>query len=295
MIQQSNALRRLEQILTEAVNSGNKNQKAGVVLLQAMQADVEPYRLVDLYEILNKAEEETKSIKKNNINRYLQTITDLHQLFIVNHLWDTQWENLATSIQNKGVLNTLDSLAEFFSQQNPAIFLEQDFLGKLNDEFESVLKEILSSDLANELKRFLTQRLEDILRAIRRYNIDGTEGLEKAAKSLINDLVMGENSLKKEDRTNPIYKKVTSCVLGFLLYIAPTPYDIIGAVPDLQDFWVPKFEELVAGQKKLEQGISETSTMLEAFEKASEIFHRREQKMIMGREMKALPASKEDP
>lgn len=295
MMQQSNALRRLEEMLTEAVSNGDRNQPSGPILLKAMKLSNQPQNIVDFYELLNKAEEEGRSIRnKPNINRYIQTVEELHHVFVVHHLWNTKWETFATYIENKGVLNTLDALADFFNSQNPAIFLEQDFLEKLNGEFRNLLDRILKSDLSKELKIFLIERIEDILKAIRRYHIDGTEGLEKATKSLVSDLVMVEHSLEDNDKNNPLYKRVKAWGLSLLIYIAPSPYDIIGAVPDIHEFWVPKFEELAAGHKKVEQIICDTSTIQEAFEKASNIFDKQQQKSIAGRDLKALPASKEN-
>lgn len=219
----------------------------------------------------------------------------MHQVFVLNHVWDVTWNTFAAPIEGKNVLNTLDALADFFSSQNPAIFLEQDFLERLNDEFGNLLGRIIESNLSKELKRFLIERIEDILKAIRRYHIDGTEGLEKAIKSLVSDLVMTEHSLQDKDKDNPVYKKVKSWVISLLIYIAPSPYDIIGAVPDIDDYWEPKFEELAVGREKVEQIIWETPTIQEAFEKASNTFDRQPQKSIAGsRELKALPASKEE-
>jgi hypothetical protein len=260
-----------------------------------MKLSEHPQNIIDFYELLSKAKEEAKSIKnKQNINRYLQTIEELYQVFVLNHLWVTAWSTFAAHIEGKGVLNTLDALAEFFNSENPEIFLEQDFLEKLNGEFRNLLDGILESNLSKELKRFLIERIEDILKAIRRYHIDGTEGLEKATKALVSNLVMTEHSLQDNDKDNPLYKHVKAWVLSLLIYIAPSPYDIIGAVPDIHDFWVPKFEELAAGREKVEQIICETPTIQEAFEKASKIFDRQPQKSITGgRELKALPASKE--
>lgn len=296
MMQKSNALRRLEKILTEVVTSGATQQSSGPILLKAMKLSEHPQNIIDFYELLSKAKEEAKSIKNiSNINRYLQTIEELYQIFVLNHLWVTAWSTFAAHIEGKGVLNTLDALAEFFNSENPEIFLEQDFLEKLNDEFRNLLDGILKSSLSKELKRFLIERIEDILKAIRRYHIDGTEGLEKATKALVSDLVMTEHSLQDKDKDNPVYKNAKAWVLSLLIYIAPSPYDIIGAVPDIYDFWVPKFEELAAGREKVEQIICETPTIQEAFEKASNTFDRQPQKSITGgRELKALPASTND-
>jgi hypothetical protein len=293
---QSSALRRLEETLTKAVDNGDIKQASGPILLEAMNLANQPHNIVDFYELLNKAEEEARSIRtKTRIDRYLQTIEKLHEYFVVQHIWGIQWNAFATYIKDKGVLNTLDSLAEFFHSENPAIFLEEDFLEKLNSEFTLLLEKILQSDLSKDLKRFLTGQIENILNAIRRYKIDGTEGLKKAAQSLVSDLVMTEHNFKDVDKKNPIYTCVKAWGLSLLLYIAPSPYDIIGAVPDIYDFWVPKFEELSTGHKKIERIICETPTIQEAFSKASSAFERQPQKSIEGKELKALPASKEDP
>ncbi|MBD2028119.1 hypothetical protein, partial [Leptolyngbya sp. FACHB-711] len=173
------------------------------------------------------------------------------------------------------------------------IFLQQDFLEKLNGEFRGLLEEILESSLCRELKNLLVDRIEDILKAIRRYHIEGTKGLEKVTKALVCDLVMTEPSLK--DKNNPTFKHVTAWVLNLLVYITPSPYDIIGAVPDIHDFWKPTFEELVANREKVEQIICEAPTIQEALKKTSTTFARQPQKSITsGKELKALPASKEE-
>ena len=294
-MKQSNALRRLEIILDEAVTNGDREQNSGAILLQAMTLAFQPRNIVDFYELLNKAEEEAR--KLNNfpkINRYIQVIEELHDVFILNHIWNSKWSSFANHIESRGVLNTLDALANYLHSQNPRNFLEHDFLKDLNTEFDSLLSKVIESDLSKELKIYLSERLEDILKAIRRYTIDGTEGLEKAAKSLVNDLALTEHNLKDEDKKNPIYQRVKAWGLSLVLFITPSPYDIVGAVPDIYEFWIPKFEELAAGSKKIERIICEKPNIQEVFEKASDTFSREPRKSILGRELKALPASKED-
>lgn len=295
-MQQSNALRRLEIILDEAVASGDRNKPAGLILLAAMKLGNQSQNLIDFYELLNKAEEESRILESlPRIDRYLQSIVELHQVFVVNHVWATQWNTFASHIESRGVLVALDALANYFNTRNRALFLEQDFLEKLNSQFESLVNEVLVSDLSKELKRFLIKRIENILAAIRRYHIDRTEGLEKAAQSLVSDLVIIEHTVNDVDKKNPAYMHVKAWFLSFLLYITPTPWDIIGAAPDIDGFWVPKYEELVAGHKKVEKIVCETPKIQDAFEKASNTFSRQPQKSLTGsKHLKALPASRED-
>jgi len=162
----SNALRRLEELLTEAVTNGDGNELSGLILLRAMKLSEQPQNIVDFYELLSKAEEEAKSIRnKTKIDRYIQTLEELHKVFVVSHIWSTQWAIFAGQINNN-ILNTLDSLADLFDKQNPAIFLDQEFLEKLKDEFSDLLTKILESDLSRDLKIFLRERIEATLRTI---------------------------------------------------------------------------------------------------------------------------------
>ena len=286
---QSNALRRLEGILDEAVAYENKKEPAGTVLLKVMKLNQQPENIVGFYELLGKAKEESlRIINKPKISRYISTLNELHQIFILNPVWTTEWNTFSSHIESRGILNTLDALADFFHAQDPLVFLEQDFLDQLKTEFQSLSDSILNSTLSNELKKFLIEKVEDILAAIRRYHIDGTEGLTKAAQSLVRDLVMTEHKIKDADKKNPVYNKAKSWFVAILLYTVPV-------IPDIHTFWIPKFEELVAGQKKIEQIAPETLTIQGILEKSADVFDRQPQKNITGSaELKALPASKEE-
>lgn len=293
---QSNALRRLEEILDEAVSKGSSNEHTGGVLLAVMKLKSVPRNIVDIYELFNKAEEEAKKIKNiPKIHRQIKTFDELYHFFLTNHLWGLPWSNFVPHIQNLKALDALDTLANYYHIQNPAIDLEKDFLDKLNGKFRELLDNVTESDLSNELKRFLVEKLENILKALLRYHIDGIKGLEEASKSFISELTMSENKLEVKDKNNPIYSKVTSWGLGLLLYIIPSPYDIIGAVPDIAEFWVPKFEELAAGQEKIEIIISKTPTIHDSYVKALGTFNRQPQKILEGSsEQKSLPYSKDN-
>lgn len=293
---QSNALRRLETVLDKAVTYQNQHEPSGVVLLNAMQLNADPQKLVAFYELLSKAKEESlRIVNKPKIDRYISKLNILHEVFILHSVWTTEWKFFSAHIENTGVLIALDALANYFYDQDALVFLEQDFLDQLKTEFQSLSDSILNSTLSNELKKFLIEKVEDILAAIRRYHIDGTEGLTKAAQSLVSDLVMTEHNIKDADKKNPVYNNAKGWFLTLLLFIKPTPYDIIGAVPDIDGYWRPKFEELVAGQKKIEQIACETPTIQGVLEKSADVFDRQPQKNITGSaDLKALPASKEE-
>jgi hypothetical protein len=114
----TSALRRLEVTLTNAITNGDTQQAAGPILLEAMHLEPHPHNIMDFYELLNKAEEEARCIRtKPRIDRYLQTIEKLHEYFVTQHTWRVEWKTFSTYIEDKDILNTLDSLAEFFIQR----------------------------------------------------------------------------------------------------------------------------------------------------------------------------------
>jgi hypothetical protein len=171
---QSNTLRTLEQILAEAVKNGDRNQIGISILLQTMKLESDPKNIMNFYGMLSKAKEEARSIRnKPNLDRYINTVDELHSIFAVNHLATVKWITFANQIETKNILNTLDALADFVHSQNPKIILEEDFLEKLNNEFTSLCAQVLKSSLPRELQRFLSDRIENILTAIRRYSVDG--------------------------------------------------------------------------------------------------------------------------
>ncbi|BAT55281.1 hypothetical protein NOS3756_42600 [Nostoc sp. NIES-3756] len=293
---QSNALRLLESILDGAIRSKNLNQSAGIVLLNAMNLpNNEPKDIVDFYEILNKAEEET--IKLNHlpkVDRYIQAIHDLHKFFVVNHVWNAKWNIFADYIENRNVLTVLDLLANFYHVQNRTVFLENDFLEKLKVEVESLRSTVLNSNLSKELKNYLINKIEDILQALRRYSIDGTEGIEKTAKSLVTDLLIIDNKIKNDDKNNVTYKRFKAFFLSLVLFIRPSVYDIMGVIPDIKQFWIPTIEELTNGKEKIEKLLDDGSSIQAIVEKASEIFSIDSTKKLSGKEQKSLPPSKEN-
>lgn len=293
-MQQSNTLRRLANILREAVKNGKNDQNSALVLMEAMNFNSEPQNIVYFYALLLNAKEDAKKINIPEIEGYIQVLNELNAIFITSPIWGSRWDIFANHIKSKYVLTTLDALANYLHSQEPKIFIEKDFLLELNSEFEELLNRMLNSDLSKELKRYLSVRIENILKAIRIYTIDGTQGLEEAAKSLLNDLLITEHRLKDEDKKNPVYQKVKAWGLTLAMFLTPSLYDIIGIVPDMYEFWIPNFQVLAADSDKIAKVISEESDIQEVFKKASDILKQEQNKIISAKEQKALPPSKED-
>jgi len=292
MQKQTNALQRLSKILNDAVLDaivpvwGDK--PAIPILLRYIDSADDSPRLIDFSALLSKAREEIGRMKDRESS--YSVIEKLNDYFIKNSD-KTTWEDFVKFIDDGNYIILRNSLADHYHTQNPTIFLESDFLDGLKNQFNFLLDEIIDSDLSNNLKRFLTKQIENILYAIRRYSIDGTEGLEKAIKSFVSDLVMGEKYINKKDKKNPIYSR---CLAGFsslLVILRPSPYDIIGVVPAIDDYYLPKIEEFIKSRQEIEESIDETFTITEVIEKSLQLSNKQSQKSLPGKEQKSLPSA----
>jgi hypothetical protein len=297
-LKQSNSLRKLHIILRKAFHDGDVNKLGVNVLLDVMNLESgSPGNIIEFYRLLSRAKEETESIRNMYDNDdHLKSIIKLNDYFVENNLLASAWHQYKSYLETTNSLLLLDSFANNFHRENPTFLLDQDFLDKLDTEFSTILKEIISSDLSKEFKETLVTHIEEILRVIRRYHIDGTKGLKRATQSLVSDLVMSELGLKNEDKTSPTYNKFEGWILSLLIYLAPTPWDIIGAAPDIEGYWVPKFEQLVTIRNKIEPSICEASTISEAFDKATIRLKEQDPKMLEGTgNQRSLPPARESP
>lgn len=293
-MQQSNAIRRLWEVLNRAVSQGKSNSPGGHVLLTAMQLEIQPKNFVDFYSLMEKAEEAIRTLEDPDINERIEMIEKLENYFITENVWASAWSSFADYVRQGNILLVLSSLAKELHNQHPMFLLERNYLEELTIEFELLLKDVISSNLSKELKQILKERIEEILSAIRNYHIGGTEGLRQSAQLLVSDLVMKQHNLTNEDKKNPTYTNVVGTFLALLTWVFPTPWDIIGAAPDACDFWLPRIEEIAQQRQQAEQIIRETSTIQEALEKLSKVCKEPQKRITGGKEPKALPAAEEE-
>ncbi len=293
---QSNRLGRLESILYEAVTNGEKSQRSTIVLAEAMNLDSNDQNIVFFYELLSKAKEDAISLRRYpRIDSYIKVIEELVIFSITNHLYSLVWNNFAIYLNDKNVLIALSALAHYVDTHEPRKFLDQDFLIKLKSEFDELSKKVLESDLSRELKTYLSVIIENILKAIRKYTVDGVQGLEEAAKSLAYDLLILEPKLKDEDKQNPILKQFIAIELGLVTFITPNLYDIIGVVAALHDeSWRTDFQSLITHRDNIAKMLNEGATIQEVFNKAPDIFKQETKKSISGKEQKLITPAKED-
>jgi hypothetical protein len=276
MTNQHNNLRALYVILNNAVKEGKPEENAGYVLLDTMKLERKYHNFIFFYELFGRAKDDAVSlitikdgIYEEEYNEQINAINDLQDFFISNNPFSQNWATFLGEIKRGRYLAILSPLARDYHERNPKVFLDQDFLNKLSANFTDLSKEIFESELSSEFKKYLIDKVEDVIRSIRRYAIDGTDGLEKTVKSLVCDLTLGEYSLANKDKESSIYNKFRAITLSLFFAFVPTPWDLIGFIPDYQQFWKPTFEQLIEGQKEIEE-IGKACTSISEIIKESE-------------------------
>jgi hypothetical protein len=291
MQKQTSALQRLSKILNDFMQEKITSSESPAIpkLLEYINVPDDSPHLMDFFTLLSTAREEIGRMKDRESSR--RVIEKLNDYFINKAHSDMKWPDFSKFIDDGNYIFLLNSLADHYHTQNPTIFLESDFLDGLKEQFNSLLDEIIASDLSNNLKRFLTKQIENILYAIRRYSIDGTEGLEKAIKSFVSDLVMVEKHIDKKDKENPIFNRCLAGVSSLLVIFRPSPYDIIGVVPAIDDYYLPKIEEFIQNWQEVEASSDEASTFTEIIERSCQLSNKQPQKSLSGKEQKSLPSA----
>jgi hypothetical protein len=104
---ESNILRVLQTIIKDAVDTGDPELSAGLVLLGVMKLEPEPKNLVDFYELLSRAKDDAIKLKnissdfhKEDYTEPVRAIEDLQDLFIATPPWTHQWKKFVVSLKN---------------------------------------------------------------------------------------------------------------------------------------------------------------------------------------------------
>jgi len=297
-MKQDSALRRVEVALECAIHHNDSEASARAVISFVMGLDDSNLSLIRFYGLLDKARDEAQSLQNfKRKSRYIRRLSNLYGMLLKYDLGEIPWGTVAEEIDSTGVLESLDSLANYFSIQNPSVSLEPDFLEQLSNEISDVLTQVQGAGLSRKARLLLVRQLEGILRAIQRYGIDGSKGLKKSVQAVITDLVITEHEIGEKDKRSPSYKRVVGWAGALLLYLVPPPnaWDLVGAVPDFNEFWAPQIGELLAGQKEIEDIFDDALTVQELFAKTANLVRRNTQIRLGGAaEYNSLPPVKRE-
>lgn len=146
---------------------------------------------------------ETKSllqIKSNfsNVSLYSKAIDAIQSSLLMTN-FNSSWMEMNPRI-DKGTLVSLEFCADFLSQETSENFIKKDELAKLRNEVNSLISNILNTDLETDFKTYLIEKLKSVEDAILSYHIYGSRGLKNASESSLGSLLSNLSSLDKPQK-----------------------------------------------------------------------------------------------
>lgn len=297
-MESSSALQRLVNILENADSTAKKIRKnhpdkevrAIEALVSAMGfSSWEPQYIFELYSLTSEAFKEAERLDKVRTKKhYGRLLEDIVDFFGSPGFYSITWHTFQEELLNKRILVSLDSLAESYSNQFPkAVVLNKNALDIIYTKFSKLSKDVTESDLPDNLKSFLFEAIERMLSELRRYNLDGTEGLQRVSKDLISDWLTIAPKIPENEVKKPIMKRTLSWfgVLNSFLGVN------LLALMDVVPAYFPTIEKLMEVQEIIEaKSINRTLSLQEIICEATDLFNEKDIKALEGvREPKALP------
>jgi hypothetical protein len=115
---------------------------------------------------------------------------DLNSLLFNHNIFGDHWNHISTSVRNGNFVSILDDCADKIAEEAQLNSLSENQLQEYLSQCEDLLKEIMTSEMENDIKEFLIVRLEEICIAIRRYSTGGSERLQATIESNIGGILL---------------------------------------------------------------------------------------------------------
>lgn len=154
----------------------------------------------------------------NDISRCIQEIGMLGK-----------WSSFNGRLNNSKVLNALAMTADAVTNENRLVELSEDQLAEMLADTTVLLDKVLHSDIDDELKIFLTVRLQEICNAIEHYSIRGSAGLQHVIEKTLGAAALKAYVLGKEPST--FLQQCVDLVVKFST--------LLGLAADVQGFLLP--------------------------------------------------------
>jgi hypothetical protein len=215
---QNNSAHRLCNILEKAVAMQGGEEDTTLIIGRAMgiQDFSNKCFMTDFFVLI--ADVEHSILRLKNVTKkeaYIKTIREIQTIFFVHNLANTHWQSIKSIIISGNLTTILDACANFIDREFPIIDLNDEELSDYLLRCNELLSEVAESDLANDLKTFLTVRLEEICSAIRHYSIGGPERLRNVVEANIGGMILKSAGISPKDCEQPILKKLFSLFLTF--------------------------------------------------------------------------------
>ncbi len=136
-----------------------------------------------------------------------ENLPSINQVFSPRNL-DASWDDFKRRIFDRDLTALKycsNSLLKYFEEN----VIPQSDLDKILEEVETLYKEVVASDLHNDLKRVVLQNLHNIKTAINDYNVRGVEGLEESLAIILGTAQIAGDETTKTPTANKAEKSDT--------------------------------------------------------------------------------------
>lgn len=291
-----NVLERSEYVASkiEERKSKSKDKSEAVyafeVLVSAMGfPSSEPYHILEIYSLANAALKEAGKLDKVRTKKhYKALLEDVVDFFSDPRLHNRTWVDFQGLLLERRILISLDSLADSYSNQFPRLLLlEEKEVNIIYEKFTKLSQEIIQSNLSEALKNFLLDSIERMLNALRRYKLDGTEGLQKVSKELISDWITIEPKLSEQEVKKPVLRKTLAWFATLNSFLGVNLLSLMGVAPT----YLPTVQKLIKMQEVVEmKSINQDLSLQQIICEATEMLNERDVRALEGvKEPKALP------
>lgn len=240
-----NPARRLHSLLNEAFAVADQHNSVDNLSSQTVWAEVFDVQDNDA-EVLEYVEEimlllgntkdairQLPSVRHKTYRKGVDYISArIYQRGLIGDKWNVQGK----SLKHAPSMDSLEHVA-YAIDDNRAYMIEltQDQLNTILSDVSTMLNEIVNSDLDEDIKTFLTVRLEEISLAIHHYKVRGSSGLIKVVEANIGSAFFKHTKLSNQQ--NPYLAK-------FLELMAKIG-TVLGIMADTEGFLLPKVVDLM--------------------------------------------------
>jgi hypothetical protein len=191
------------------VNVRQAERQAREVLAEVLHVDPNDAaslfrELTKLFNLINLARESVMYLRGVRHELYLKPLEDIEQAF-GKFDYTKSWSSFKQSFDSN-TLARLEFCADTLSSQLKEKIVDSDYLATFQAEIEMLLEEVIGSNLSEEMKSFLFEKLQDINQAIRNYRFYGSKSLEYALESTLGGLILRKDKLPEKGKSKVLDK-----------------------------------------------------------------------------------------
>jgi hypothetical protein len=239
-MEQNNAARRLHKILKLAMTNGKGDKPIFYALAMALDIkspDENIHLFTEFFTLLNDVEYIVTQLKRvSDLDEHITAVKEVKSIFLKYGLCQGLWESAKVELEQKGLIRSLSACATFIDHEQIYPSLGEEQLEAYLQECESLLQEVMSSDLPETIKTYLVTRLEEICLAIRHYSIGGPERLRIVVEANIGGILLRSAGISQEEKEKPIFTKV----FGWLMTLG----GVLDLAANTQGYLLPKVAEI---------------------------------------------------